>query len=127
MGIEVIQTALSAVPAGPYSQGIKAGDFVFVTGELGIDPSTGKIVDGGIQAETRMAMENIRGILAAVGGHLAQVVSTTVYLANMDDFGLMNEVYTAYFHKNPPGRTTVGVALPLGAAVKITATAYVGE
>ncbi|MDA1348752.1 MAG: Rid family detoxifying hydrolase [Chloroflexi bacterium] len=127
MTIEVVRDPGSAAPIGPYSQGIKAGGFVFVAGEKGIDPATGKIVEGGIEAETRQTFENIRGILAAAGATMDHVVSTTVHMVNLADFARMNEVYGTFFTANPPGRTTVGVvALPAGAAVEITATAYVG-
>jgi len=125
--LQVIQDPNSAAPIGPYSQAIKAGGFVFVAGEKGIDPATGKIVEGGIQAETRRTLENIKGILAAVGATMDGVVATCVYMVNLDDFSAMNQVYAEYFKKNPPGRTTVGVtSLPAGAAIEITATAYVG-
>jgi 2-iminobutanoate/2-iminopropanoate deaminase len=125
--LQVIQDPKSAAPIGPYSQAIKAGGFVFVAGEKGIDPATGKIVEGGIQAETRRTLDNIKGILAAAGATMDDVVATSVYMVDLNDFGAMNEVYAEYFVKNPPGRTTVGVtALPAGAAIEITATAYVG-
>ena len=125
--LQVIQDPNSAAPIGPYSQAIKAGGFVFVAGEKGIDPATGEIVQGGIQAETRRTLENIKGILAAGGATMDDVVATSVYMVNLDDFGAMNEVYAEYFKKNPPGRTTVGVtSLPAGASIEITATAYVG-
>jgi 2-iminobutanoate/2-iminopropanoate deaminase len=125
--LQVIQDPNSAAPIGPYSQAIKAGGFVFVAGEKGIDPATGKIVEGGIQAETRRTLENIKGILAAAGATMDDVVATSVYMVDLDDFGAMNEVYAEYFKANPPGRTTVGVtSLPAGASIEITATAYVG-
>jgi len=125
--IQVIRDPNSAAPIGPYSQGIEAGGFVFVAGEKGIDPATGRIVKGGIQAETRRTLENIKGILAAAGASMDDVVATTVYMVNLGDFEAMNEVYAGYFAKNPPGRTTVGVtSLPAGAAIEITATAYTG-
>lgn len=125
--LQVIQDSNSAAPIGPYSQAIKAGGFVFVAGEKGIDPATGKIVEGGIQAETRRTLENIKGILAAAGATMDDVVATSVYMVNLDDFSSMNQVYAEYFKTNPPGRTTVGVtSLPAGASIEITATAYVG-
>ena len=125
--IQVIRDPNSAAPIGPYSQGIEAGSFVFVAGEKGIDPATGRIVEGGIQAETRRTLENIRGILAAAGASMDDVVATTVYMVNLGDFEAMNVVYAGYFAKDPPGRTTVGVtSLPAGAAIEITATAYAG-
>ena len=128
MTIEVIRDPGSAAPIGPYSQGIKAGGFVFVAGEKGIDPATGEIVEGGIEAETRQTLENVRGILAAAGATMDDVVATAVHMVNLGDFARMNAVYGEYFVANPPGRTTVGVtSLPAGAAVEITATAYVGD
>ena len=120
MGIEVIQAEGSAAPIGPYSQGIKAGGFVFVAGEKGIDPKTGQLVPGGIAAETRQTLENIKGILVAAGCSMQDVVATTVYLTDIDDFAAMNQVYAEYFSVNPPGRTTVAVAaLPAGAHIEI--------
>ena len=128
MPIEVIRDANSAAPIGPYSQGIRAGCFVFVAGEKGIDPRTGKIVEGGIAAETRRTLENVKGILAAAGAAMDDVVATQVYMVDLGDFEAMNAVYAGFFKTNPPGRTTVGVtSLPAGAAVEITATAYVGD
>ena len=128
MPIEVIRDPSSAAPIGPYSQGIRAGGFVFVAGEKGIDPETGRIVEGGIAAETRRTLENVKGILAAAGATMDDVVATQVHMVNLDDFEAMNVVYAEYFEKNPPGRTTVGVtSLPAGASVEITATAYVGD
>jgi 2-iminobutanoate/2-iminopropanoate deaminase len=128
MAIEVIQDPNSAAPIGPYSQAIKAGGFVFVAGEKGIDPATGKVVEGGIRAETQQTLENIKGILAAAGAGMGDVVATAVYMVNLDDFTAMNEVYATYFQSDPPGRTTVQVAsLPAGASIEITATAYAGN
>lgn len=122
--LEVIQTDGAAAPIGPYSQAIRANGLIFVAGEKGLDPATGKIVEGGIGAETRQTLENIRKILEAAGSSLSRAVATTVYLTNIDDFAEMNTVYAEYFVSNPPGRTTVGVAaLPAGAAVEITVTA----
>ena len=126
MAIEVVQDLGSAAPVGPYSQGIKAGGFVFVAGEKGIDPDTGKIVDGGIQAETKQTFANIEGILLAAGATLEQVVATTVHMVNLEEFQQMNEIYATFFKNNPPGRTTV-TSLPAGANVEITVTAYIGD
>jgi len=124
MGIEVIQAEGSAAPIGPYSQGIKAGGFVFVAGEKGIDPKTGQLVPGGIAAETRQTLENIKGILAAAGCSMQDVVATSVYLTDINDFEAMNQVYAQCFSINPPGRTTVAVAaLPAGAHIEIQSIA----
>lgn len=122
--LEVIQTDKAGAPIGPYSQGIKAGGFIFVAGEKGIDPKTNKIVPGGVAAETRQTLENVRHILEEAGSSISKSVATTVYLTNINDFPAMNEVYAEYFVTNPPGRTTVAVsALPAGAQVEITVTA----
>lgn len=122
--LEVIQTDKAAAPIGPYSQAIRAGGFVFVAGEKGIDPKTNQIVPGGIAAETRQTLENIRNILEEARSSMSRVVATTVYLTNIADFAEMNGVYAEYFTTNPPGRTTVGVSsLPAGARVEITVTA----
>ena len=121
---QVIQTDKAAAPIGPYSQAIQANGFVFVAGEKGIDPASGEIVPGGIAAETRQTLENIRHILAAAGTGLDRAVASTVYLVDMGEFAAMNAVYAQYFRVRPPGRTTVGVAaLPAGARVEIQVTA----
>ncbi len=121
---EVVITDKAAKPIGPYSQAIKAGGFVFVAGEKGIDPRTNQMVSGGIGAETRQTLENIKVILEAAGSSLDLAVASTVYLVDIGDFAAMNAVYAGYFTANPPGRTTVAVsALPAGARVEITITA----
>lgn len=121
---EVIRTDKAAAPIGPYSQAIRANGFVFVAGEKGIDPKTGKIVSGGIAAETRQTLENIKAILAEAGSGFDRAVQSFVYMTDLSEFGEMNKVYAEYFTTNPPGRTTVGVtSLPAGANVEITVTA----
>jgi 2-iminobutanoate/2-iminopropanoate deaminase len=125
--LQVIKTDKAAAPIGPYSQAITAGGFVFVAGEKGIDPRTGKVVPGGVAAETRQTLENIKVILEAAGSSLGHAVSTVVYLVEMSDFAAMNEVYAQYFTVNPPGRTTVAVKeLPAGVVVEIQCTALAG-
>ena len=122
--LEAILSEKSAAPIGPYSQAIKAGGFVFVAGEKGLDVKTGKIVPGGIRAETRQTLENIKGILEAAGSSMEKAVQSFVYMTDLSDFQEMNEVYAEYFSANPPGRTTVQVSgLPAGAHIEITITA----
>lgn len=122
--LEVIQTDKAAAPIGPYSQAIRANGFIFVAGEKGIDPTTNAIVPGGVPAETRQTLENIRNILEEAGSSISRVVATTVYLTDINAFGEMNAIYAEYFMTSPPGRTTVGVtSLPAGAQVEITVTA----
>jgi len=122
--IKAIQSDKSAAPIGPYSQAIKAGGFIFVAGEKGLDVKTGKIVPGGIAAETRQTLENIRGILEAGGSSMDRVVQSFVFMTDLKDFEEMNRVYADYFTATPPGRTTVEVkSLPAGAHIEITVTA----
>ena len=122
--IEVIKTDKAGPPVGPYSQGIRAGGFIFVAGEKGMDPVTKQIVPGGIEPETRQTLENIKAILEAGGSSIDKVVSTFVFMTDLSDFQKMNNIYAEYFTANPPGRTTVEVkALPAGAHVEITAYA----
>lgn len=121
---EAIQSDKSAAPIGPYSQAIRAGGFIFVAGEKGLDVATGKIVSGGIVPETRQTLENIRGILEEAGSSMDKVVQSFVYMTDLSDFAMMNEVYAEYFKVTPPGRTTVEVkGLPAGAHIEITVTA----
>ena len=121
---EIIATDKAALPVGPYSQEVRAGDLIFVAGEKGIDPSTGEIVPGGIEAETRQTLENIKAILEAADAAMSNVVRTVVYLTDIGEFARMNAVYAEYFTAEPPGRSCVQVvALPAGAHVEIEVTA----
>jgi 2-iminobutanoate/2-iminopropanoate deaminase len=109
---------------GPYAQGVVAGDVVFCAGQVGLDPATTKLVPGGIAAETARACENLAAVLAAAGLRLADVVKTTVYLADLREFAAMNDVYGRYFPAPHPARATVQVAaLPAGARIEIEAIA----
>ncbi len=121
---KVLTSPKAALPIGPYSQAIQAGNFIFVAGEKGIDRTTGKIVPGGIAAETRQTLENIKAILEEAGATLDDAVASTVHMVDLAEFAEMNKVYAEYFQVMPPGRTTVQVpALPAGARIEITVTA----
>jgi 2-iminobutanoate/2-iminopropanoate deaminase len=105
---------------GPYSQGIKAGGFVFASGQVALDPKTGEMVAGDVTAQTERVLQNLRAVVEAAGSDLDRVVKTTVYLRSMKDFAAMNEVYKRYFKNEPPARATVAVAgLPKDALVEI--------
>jgi len=113
---------------GPYSVAIRSGGLIFVSGTLGMDPETGELVPGGIDAQTRKVLENLSNILKAGGSSLDRVVKTTVFLADMSEFPNMNAVYAEFFVHEPPARSTVEVAaLPKGAAVEIEAIATLQE
>jgi 2-iminobutanoate/2-iminopropanoate deaminase len=119
-----ISTANAPAALGPYSQAIEIKNFVYLSGQLGIAPNSGQLVGGGIGAETKQVLENIKAVLIAAGSDLTKVVSTTVYLADMDDFAKMNEVYAGYFIEPFPARATVAVKqLPKNAKVEISAVA----
>ena len=124
MPIETVSTSGAPRAIGPYSQALRAGGFLFTAGQVGFDPSTGELVDGGIAEQTRQVLTNIRAILEAGGSGLGQVVKTTVFLVDMADFAAMNEVYAEAFGTHRPARSTVAVAaLPRGARVEIEAVA----
>lgn len=109
---------------GAYSQAVRTGDLVFCSGQVGINPETGELVSGGVQAETDQCLRNLSAVLEAAGLTLADVVKATVYLADIDDFKAMNEVYATYFELDPPARAAFAVkGLPLGAKVEIEAVA----
>lgn len=113
---------------GPYSLGIRSQDLVFVSGTIGVDAATGKIVEGGIEAETRQALLNLGNILEAGGSDLSNVLKTTVFMLDLNEFQKMNAVYAEFFPQDPPARSTIQVAgLPGGALVEIEAVGVVGE
>jgi len=120
---EVFKTNRAPAPIGPYSQAVKAGSLLFISGQGPIDPKTGKKVDGDIKEQTRQVLENIKGILEAAGLTFENVVKVNVYLKNMSDFPEMNEVYKEYFKENPPARTTVQATPPGDIDVEIDAIA----
>ena len=117
---QAVSAPNAAKPIGPYSPAIRAGNFLFLSGQVGFDPSTGTLVDGDISAQTDQVMRNIGALLKAAGTDFSRVVRTTVFLADMDEFAQMNEVYARYVVDPPPARSTVQVArLPRDARVEI--------
>jgi 2-iminobutanoate/2-iminopropanoate deaminase len=113
---------------GPYSVGIKAAHFVFCSGQLGLEPDSGNLVEGGVEAETRQALINLTAILEAAGSSMENVVKTTVFLRDINDFAAMNSVYAEYFKGTPPARSAFQVAaLPKNAAVEIEAVAMLAQ
>ncbi len=117
---EIIQTSEAPAAVGAYSQGVKANGFVFTAGQLGIDPATGKLVEGGIEAQTAQALKNVDAVLRAGGTSIQQAVKATVFLSDMGNFAAMNKVYLEWVKGSPPARTTVAVReLPLGGLVEI--------
>jgi 2-iminobutanoate/2-iminopropanoate deaminase len=123
-----ITTRSGASPVGPYSQGLRAGDFIFVSGQGPLDPETGQIVGDNIEEQTARVLENIKAILEAGGATMADVVKANAYLNDMTLFDRYNKVYVTYFPDPKPARTTVGTQLPLkGILVEIEVIAYVGK
>lgn len=123
---EVITTNQAPAPIGPFSQGIRAGGFIFVSGHVGIDPQTRTLVEGGVREQTERTIRNLQAVLEASGASLQSVVRCAVYLRNMSDFAAMNEVYATFFSSQPPARTTIEVSrLPVDALVEIDAIAVV--
>jgi 2-iminobutanoate/2-iminopropanoate deaminase len=125
---ERIQTDNAPAAIGPYSQAIRAGGFVFASGQIPIDPATGEFVKGGIAEQTEQVLKNLAALLEAAGSGLDKVVKTTVFLADMKEFAQMNEVYAKFFKDTPPARATVAAAgLPRDARVEIEAVALLSE
>lgn len=123
---EAIVTPAAPSAIGPYSQAIKAGDFLFVSGQIALHPGTGTLIDGGIQDQTHRVLQNVGAILTAAGTSFDQVVKTTVYLVDMSEFAAMNEVYGTYFPAPAPARATIQAArLPRDVRVEIDVVAYV--
>lgn len=122
----IVKSDKAPAALGPYSVGVQAGHVVFTAGQLGIDPSSGDFVEGGIEAQTRQALENLKAVLEAADTKMSKVVKTTVFLLDMNDFGAMNEVYGEFFTKKFPARSAVQVArLPKDGLVEIEAVALV--
>lgn len=124
---EEIVTKKSPQAIGPYSQAVKFDNLVFCAGQIGIDPNTNNLVDG-IKNQTKQALDNLKNVLEAAGSDINNILKTTVYLADMNDFAVMNEIYATYFQKPYPARATVEVArLPKGALVEIDCIAFIEQ
>jgi len=121
---KIIQTERAPKPIGPYSQAIRAENFIFLSGQIPIDPSTGEMIRGDIRQQTRQVLENIKGVLESQGLGMQDVVKVNIFLKDMGNFNEMNEVYATYFSSSPPARSTVEVAkLPRNAEIEIEAIA----
>lgn len=124
---EIVVSDTLPAPKGPYSPAVKANGFVFVSGQGPISAKTGEVLRGDIKAQTELVLSNVRAILEAAGSSLENVVKSNVYLAKIEDFAAMNEVYATYFTTHPPARTTIEAAnLPLGIGVEIDVIAVEG-
>jgi|SRR5579871_3986699 len=124
--MKIISTPNAPAAIGPYSQAVVSNGFAFLSGQIPLDPATGKLVEGDIAAQTGRVLENLKAVLEASGSSLAGVVKTTVYLKDMGEFAKMNEVYATYFPQNPPARATVEAArLPRDVRVEIDCVAAV--
>jgi 2-iminobutanoate/2-iminopropanoate deaminase len=125
MAKQFIRTSNAPQPMGPYSQGVKAGNFLFVAGQGPIDPKTGQLASEEIETQTRRTLTNIKGIVEASGLSMRDVVKVCIFLKTVDDFKKMNEVYKTFFPENPPARTTVEANLPAsGMLIEIDVVAY---
>jgi 2-iminobutanoate/2-iminopropanoate deaminase len=122
-----VSTSSAPAAIGPYSQAIASGDLVFCSGQLGLDPASAALVEGGVEAQTERALRNVAAVLDAAGLTMADVVKTTLFLANIDDFAAVNAVYARFMPDPPPARSTFAVgALPKGGLVEIEAIAHRG-
>ena len=123
---QIIQTTEAPQAIGPYSQAVRVGQFVFLSGQIPLDPASGNIVEGDITVQTRRVMENLGAVLRAAGASFSDVVKTTIFLADLGHFSKMNEVYGAYFTSEPPARATVQVgALPRSVLIEIDMIAHI--
>jgi 2-iminobutanoate/2-iminopropanoate deaminase len=125
---DIVATDRAPKAIGPYSQAVRTGHLVFTAGQLGIDPATGVLVDGGVAAQTAQALRNVSAVLEEAGSSLERVVKTTVFLLDMADFAEMNTVYASFFSAAPPARSTVAVrGLPAGGRVEVEAVGVAGD
>ena len=121
---QAVSTSSAPAAVGPYSQGIVSGDLVFCSGQLGLDPATGSMVEGGVEAQANRAIRNLTAVLDAAGVSINDVVKTTIFLADIDDFAAVNAVYATFMPDPPPARSTFAVgALPKGGLIEIEAIA----
>ncbi len=128
MTIEAIKTNTAPGAIGPYSQGVRSGTHIFLSGQIPIDPASGEVVRESIEAETTQVLKNLSAVLAGAGATIADVVKTTVFLADLADFDAMNGIYAKFFQEPYPARSTIEVsALPKGVRVEIDAIAVIGE
>jgi len=124
---EVLKLERAPAPKGPYSQAVRAGPFLFISGQGPVDPKKGEILVNDVVGQTRQALENVKAILEESGSSLDKVVKANVYLSDIDDFSVMNEVYSEYFKENPPARTTIEASrLPFDIHVEIDVVALSG-
>ena len=125
--LDIIHTDSAPQAIGPYSQAIRVGDFVYTTGQIALDPVSGQIVEGGIEAHTRQVLNNLKNVLEAAGSGLHRVVKTTVYMQDLAEFAAMNVVYIEFFGDHRPARTTIQIAaVPRDSRVEIECVAVVG-
>jgi 2-iminobutanoate/2-iminopropanoate deaminase len=125
---EAIATEKAPQAIGPYSQAVRTGPWLFLSGQIGLDPGSGELVAGGVVAETRQVLENLHAVLTAAGASPEDVVRTTIFLVDLSDFSRVNEAYAGFFRAPYPARATVGVAaLPRGARVEIDAIALLSS
>jgi len=121
---KIISTPHAPAAVGPYSQAVQIGDLIYSAGQIPLVPETGKLVEGGIEAQTRQVMQNLSAVLETAGSSLSNVVKTTIYVIDLADFATINQVYGSFFEADPPARSTVQVAgLPLGAQLEIEVVA----
>jgi 2-iminobutanoate/2-iminopropanoate deaminase len=124
---KVIATESAPAAIGPYSQAIQAGDFLFASGQIGLDPKTGQMTAGGVGEQTKRALDNAKAVVEGAGFTMQQVVKATVFVASIDDFSVINGIYAEYFKENPPARSLVAVKdLPKGALVEVELIAWKG-
>ncbi|MFZ7102417.1 MAG: RidA family protein [Peptococcaceae bacterium] len=124
---QIINTKKAPKAIGPYSQGVKIGDFLFVSGQLPINPANGELLTNNIQEETKQSLENLKAIVEEAGVSFSNIVKTTIFIKDMNQFSLINEIYAQYFPGNPPARSCVEVArLPKDANIEIEAVVYIG-